>query len=1124
MPPRSHQALGRGTPVLRTAPVLAVLVCHDGAQWLRLALSALRHSSPRPRHIVAVDTGSSDDTAAMLAAAAKGADRVLDGVITLERSTGFGEAVHAAVDHAVQRWGDPGGWIWVLHDDCAPEPDCLATLLLAAEVSPAAGVLGPLAVDWSDPREVVEAGLSTDASGHRQTGIGPSELDWSRLDAGDDHRFEQSTEVLAVSSAGMLVRRDLWEELGGFDRALAMLREDIDFGWRVNRSGRVVLCVPAARIRHARALTRDLRGIDARTPLGGQPRAVDRGHGLRTFLVNCSVLSFLIGVPRVTLLCLLRALGFAMQRRLPESSAELRAVGYLLSGRARLREGRATRKATSRKGSVRGLFTSRLTRLRNATRGVLSTMVRRRVEADAALGRLPDADAVWVAPEAAAVTRAPLGPDALPAGAHGRPRRAGLRRPSGAVAVPLLVPDDAPVGLRPSPRPRPSPKPRDGVAEPAPDLVLVHVDRGRVLRQLALSPPLLLVLGLIALAVVVNSGRWGFDLAGGRLLPVGDLGATWSDYLATWHGVAGGTSAPAPAALAIVGALGAVFAPIGGPTTAVAFLFLADLPLAGLAAYAATRRAPVRRWVRALLALGYALLPPATAAVAQGRLDVVIVHILLPLVASGAATLLVRGRTGAGASSWLSTAAGTALGLAVVGAFAPLIHLVIVVVSLLGFVLVPGGGARRGAALFLVVLMPLALLLPWPAVVIQHPSVVLHGVGALVSSPQASIGDLLSLHPGGPGAWPFVGGLAVLAVLVGLALRPSRAVLPGLGFTAIGLGAVGLVWAVPMTPLGGVESSHGWLGAPMLVVGWGLLWTMLGVCRTGRDTAPVRFARPAAALGVLVLVGMVASAAVVGREGPLRADYAPALARTLVEELGATGRSALFCAFDGSPVRQVTARTPRFGDDDIAPTPAAPVRLADLSADLTSGDPDAARAAVASASAAGVLFVVLPSTSAGDRLKSAAGNLVADAPATADGRPVVRLQSTGGSAALLSPDLARAAVTGGTPPTQLDTSGGVVPVSAGPPNVAVRVSDGAQGRLLVVAAEEEPGWQATVDGKQAPVVRAWGHMVAVAVPTRAADVRIEMPTALRSVLLLTQGAVVLFILLTSIPGRREQPR
>ncbi|MDQ3403352.1 MAG: glycosyltransferase family 2 protein, partial [Actinomycetota bacterium] len=390
MPARSRGA----APVLSTAPVLAVLVCHDGAEWLGSALAALRQATPRPRHIVAVDTGSGDDTARSLAAA-----EIIDGVLTLESTAGYSHAVHAAVDYATERWGDPGSWIWLLHDDCAPDPNCLGTLLTAAEVSPSAGVLGPLAVDWDDPRLVVEAGVSTDASGHRQTGIGPSELDWRRLGRGADNRFEQSTEVLAVPSAGMLVRRELWDHLGGFDRDLPMFGEDIDFGWRANRAGRVVLCVPSARMRHARAASLDSRRVDAVSPaLGSDKRALDRGHGLRTFLVNCSLFSFLVGVPRLTVLCLLRALGFAVQRRLGRSRVELRALAYLIGGRAGLRSARRSRAVTAGRGSVRGLITSRFTRLRNLVRGAVSTMIRRRVEADAALGRLPaDYDSATVA-------------------------------------------------------------------------------------------------------------------------------------------------------------------------------------------------------------------------------------------------------------------------------------------------------------------------------------------------------------------------------------------------------------------------------------------------------------------------------------------------------------------------------------------------------------------------------------------------------------------------------------------------------------------------------------------------------------------------------------------------------
>ncbi|NBH12402.1 glycosyltransferase family 2 protein, partial [Amycolatopsis sp. SID8362] len=238
-------------PVLRTAPVLAIVVCHNGENWLPLALSSLRRSTVRPRHVLAVDTGSTDATPRLLAEAAEdaGSDSspVLSGVITLSSDTGFAAAVAEAVEHATERWGDPGSWLWLLHDDCAPEPDCLDELLRVATKTPSATVLGALGLDWTDPRLIVEAGLSTDASGHRQ-----------QIAALGD----EPAEVLAVPSAGSLVRRDAWDDLGGFDRGFPLLREDLDFGWRANAAGGLVLSVPTARVRHARAVTTGRRAAD----------------------------------------------------------------------------------------------------------------------------------------------------------------------------------------------------------------------------------------------------------------------------------------------------------------------------------------------------------------------------------------------------------------------------------------------------------------------------------------------------------------------------------------------------------------------------------------------------------------------------------------------------------------------------------------------------------------------------------------------------------------------------------------------------------------------------------------------------------------------------------------------
>ncbi|WP_460444116.1 glycosyltransferase family 2 protein, partial [Amycolatopsis cihanbeyliensis] len=685
----------------RTAPVLAILVCHNGAAWLPLALSALRRSEVRPRHVLAVDTGSGDRTAAILADAADpvgaAGERVLSGVLTLAEDTGFAAAVAEAVAHAGERWGDPGTWIWLLHDDCAPEPDCLGTLLNAAEAAPSAGVLGPLAVGWTDPRLIVEAGLSLDASGHRQHAV-PR-----------DH--QQSTEVLAVPSAGSLVRREQWERLGGFDTGLPLLREDIDFGWRVNSAGSLVLSVPLARLRHARAASTGERQAHA---VPGSLLLADRAHGLRTFLANCAPVSFLLGLPRLVLLSLLRGLGFALLRQFGRARAEFAAVRYLTGGHAGLRAARARRRAARSRltGSVRGLLTSRFARLRNLLRGGMLHLVRRRVASEAALGRLPEAvpdssdPSAWVPPEAArSESRAtrPVGPEALPAGATRAlgSRARGLRKPHDILAVAL--PEQEAERAEGERRARPSPG-----DQREPELVFVEVDRRRILAATIFAPPVVLLLVLTALGLVLNGSRLGLDLAGGRLLPVGGLDQLWSTYLASWHPVGGGTAAAAPATLAVLGTLGAVFLPLGGPPALVALLLLGHLPLAALVAYAATSGIRAHRWVRAAVAAAYALLPAGTAGVAQGRLGLVVAHILLPAVLAGLAAVLTRADR-----RWLSVAVLTALGLAVLGAFSPQAHALALVALVAGFVLLPsaGGLGRRISAVAIVVLLPLALLL-----------------------------------------------------------------------------------------------------------------------------------------------------------------------------------------------------------------------------------------------------------------------------------------------------------------------------------------------------------------------------------------------------------------------------
>lgn len=256
--------------------ITAVLVAHNGAPWLPRALSALSGQSWLPDRVVAVDTGSTDETPGLLRRSL-GAARV----VTVGREVGFGDAVRAGLAHLEALPDDgPAEWLWLLHDDCAAEPETLSRLVDVVRRSPSIGVAGPKLVGWDDRDELLEVGLTTSRGGRRMTDIEPGERDQGQ----QDHRHD----VLAVGTAGMLVRRDLWERLGGLDPSLPLFRDDIDFGWRAQLAAQRVVVVPTARVADAQATSRGLRRADA---VRGVPRRVDRTHGLRVAMAGAPALA-----------------------------------------------------------------------------------------------------------------------------------------------------------------------------------------------------------------------------------------------------------------------------------------------------------------------------------------------------------------------------------------------------------------------------------------------------------------------------------------------------------------------------------------------------------------------------------------------------------------------------------------------------------------------------------------------------------------------------------------------------------------------------------------------------------------------------------------------------------------
>src|SRR5690606_40487048 len=163
-------------------------------------------------------------------------------------AAGHGSGAHAASVPQPDGQGDRTEWIWLLHDDCAPAPDALACLLRTADTDPGIAVLGPKVRDWDDRRVLRELGFTVDAAGRRETGLDRREFDQGQHDGVRD--------VLAVGSAGMLVRRDVWDRLGGFDVEYGIFRDDLDFCWRVHAAGPRVVTASDAVVYHAEEIGR----------------------------------------------------------------------------------------------------------------------------------------------------------------------------------------------------------------------------------------------------------------------------------------------------------------------------------------------------------------------------------------------------------------------------------------------------------------------------------------------------------------------------------------------------------------------------------------------------------------------------------------------------------------------------------------------------------------------------------------------------------------------------------------------------------------------------------------------------------------------------------------------------
>jgi GT2 family glycosyltransferase len=200
--------------------VTVVVVTHFARAVIAPCLAA---AAPAARVIV-VDNASGDDTREIVRRALPEAT-----IIANATGVGYGNAANQGLEAAETEF------VLLLNPDAVLAPDAVPLLVAAADRWPDAAVLAPALRTPGGEWEV-----SHDVGLFARPGLGARTDDEPTGDICADY----------VSGAVMLVRRSVYQRLGGFDPAIFLYYEDDDFCMRLRREGFAIVRVAGAVANH----------------------------------------------------------------------------------------------------------------------------------------------------------------------------------------------------------------------------------------------------------------------------------------------------------------------------------------------------------------------------------------------------------------------------------------------------------------------------------------------------------------------------------------------------------------------------------------------------------------------------------------------------------------------------------------------------------------------------------------------------------------------------------------------------------------------------------------------------------------------------------------------------------
>lgn len=218
-----------------------VIVTYFPGETLERCLETLEKATTRPYRVIVADNGSTDG------APEAAAERDEVTLVPTGGNLGYG----SAANRGVAELPDSVGWIVVANPDLEFDAGSLDELLAAAERWPRGGAFGPLIREPSGavyPSARLTPSLGKGV-GHAVVGRVWRDNPWTKAYKQSDTSVTER-EAGWLSGSCLLMRRQAFDSVDGFDSRYFMYFEDVDLGDRLTKAGWQNVYVPSAEVMH----------------------------------------------------------------------------------------------------------------------------------------------------------------------------------------------------------------------------------------------------------------------------------------------------------------------------------------------------------------------------------------------------------------------------------------------------------------------------------------------------------------------------------------------------------------------------------------------------------------------------------------------------------------------------------------------------------------------------------------------------------------------------------------------------------------------------------------------------------------------------------------------------------